>query len=177
MRIGLKILFSVGLILTACVSVARAQNAGAFREALMRPDTLYGSTVRITENGSAAEAVGRYRAAVKSTVQGYRIRIFFSNSQTAREDAKAVQRSFRQQFTDIPSYLVYDNPAFIVTVGNCVTMEEALILQNQLKGMFGTAFLWRGEIPVGEFLKGGDPVPLEEQTVTAPEYDSAGETI
>lgn len=157
------------MLLSACVGTAQAQGIASFRAELERRDALFGSSVRVVEHGSAADAVARVRPEANKTVQGYRIRIFFANNQTARQDAMAVQESFRHQFPQVPSYLVYDNPAFIVTVGNCLTLEEALILQHKLKGRFDTAFLWRGEIPLGEFVKQIEPpIEAEEETDADP---------
>lgn len=132
---------------------ASGQNVSAFKETLNRPSETSAATINVTEHGSAAEAVRKYDAATKQAkVQGYRIRIFFGNEQNARGVAQGTQGRFRNEFPGIPTYLVYENPAWIVTVGNCVTIDEALMLWNKVKKSFDTAFLWRGEIPVSEIL-------------------------
>lgn len=155
---------SVFLLLACAAGSAGAQDIRAFRESLSVADTLWGARVNVTEHGTAAEVTAGHNTAGNRTVTGYRIRIFFDNSQDARENALAVQDSFRHQFPGIPSYFVYENPAFIVTVGNCLTIEEALILQNSLKNRFGTAFLWRGEIPLHEFVREEIPLPTSSDT-------------
>ncbi len=146
------------------------QSAEAFRRELSLPDSLTGSSVRVAERGSAAEVIYMHDLSGKpSSVSGYRVRIFFDNSQAARNDSAHAQERFRELFPDIPSYRAYESPSWIVTVGNCSTMEEALILQNKVKRSFQTAFIWRGEIPLEEFLKEGDNVPQEEQVPEIPE--------
>lgn len=152
------------------VATVSGQNAEIFRQKLSEIDTLTGATVDIFEYGTAADAVASESHSQQKTVNGYRVRIFFDNSQTARQDAQAIMASFDEQFPEIKSYLAYENPAFIVTVGNCLTIEEALILQNQVKKKFKTAFIWRGDIPMQEFI-----VKLEPPKVEEPEEDA--ETI
>lgn len=156
-------ILSLIFFLALPAGAAFAQNTEVFRRSLAVPDSLTGGSVRVHEHGTAAEIVSAFSAPADQTISVYRVRIFFDKSQTAREDAIAVQSAFRSQFPDVPSYLDYIAPAFRVTVGNCITMEEALILQNKVKRHFSTAFMWSGEIPVAEFLKYGDPSP-----VTAP---------
>lgn len=133
---------------------AWGQNVSSFREKIARPSGTSAATVNISEHGSAADAVRRYDATSKPTkIQGYRIRIFFGNDQNARGVAQGTQGRFRNEFPGIPTYLVYENPAWMVTVGNCVTIDEALILWNKVKKSFDTAFIWRGEIPVSEIFR------------------------
>lgn len=151
---------------------AAAQSSGAFRAGLAEPDPVSGAAVAITENGRAAAIMERYDTEhVKGqAVPGYRVRVFFANNQNARNDAIAVQEKFRTQFPDIPTYLVYETPSFLVTVGNCMTTEEALILLGRVSKRYPTAFLWRGDIPITEFLKGGDETAKPENAEeTAPE--------
>ena len=76
---------------------------------------------------SAVRSMEGRRAPEK--VRGYRVRIYFDNVQHARSQAESVMARFREIYPDIPAYMDYDNiPYFKVTVGNCLTMEEAIIL-------------------------------------------------
>ena len=99
-------------------------------------------------------------------IPGYRIRIFFDNGQNARSEALATQERFRSEFPGIPTFLVYENPSYIVTVGNCITIDEALMLWDRVRKSFSTAFLWRGSIPVEELLR-EEPVPVPESGLQA----------
>lgn len=147
-------ILALGVIAAAlfCTQAA-AQSIAEFRRGLIIPNEPQGSYVRVTEHGAAANAVSAYGLSRPQSVPGLRICIFLSNSQTARQDAISVQESFCGMFPDIPAYLVYENPRFIVNVGNCLTEEEALILQNKVKGTFATAFIWRGGIPLDELTR------------------------
>ena len=117
------------LPLCGCFCVeAGAQSLSALKSELSTPDPSYGSRVEVEEHDGAASAVrsmeGR-RAPEK--VRGYRVRIYFDNVQHARSQAESVMARFREIYPDIPAYMDYDNiPYFKVTVGNCLTMEEAI---------------------------------------------------
>lgn len=154
-----------------CVGSAAAQNSYIFRRGLAEPDGSAGSRAIVTENGTASDVLARYNNANirKQSIPGYRVRIFFSNSQTAREDAMAIREQFRTQFPSIPTYLDYETPSWIVTVGNCMNIDEFLILLGRVNRYYPSAFQWRGDIPINEFLRGGD--------MTGVAGDDAGDDI
>lgn len=154
---------------------AAGQDIAAYKGALSRPGVFTDATVNVTEYGSAAEAVRRYDGNVRpDKIAGYRIRIFFDNGQNARAEALATQERFNSEFPGIPTFLVYENPSYIVTVGNCISIDEALMLWERVRKSFGTAFLWRGEIPVDEITV--KEIPVTELPANAgngrPEYST-----
>jgi len=144
---------------------AEGQSVAVMRGRLAGP-AADGANVTIREHDSARHVVGACdNAARDGKVQGYRVRIYFGNGQNARQEAMETQSRFRTEFPGVPTYLVYENPSFMVTVGNCVTMDEALMLWNRVRHSFATAFLWRGEIPLADLLaQENAPVPAEEGT-------------
>ena len=115
--------------------------------------TTFHQTVQIVEQGDAATIVEKNLKAESKAVNGYRIVIFMSNTQTARRDAMAIQENFTTLFPKEQSYMTYENPYFKVAVGNCTTQEEAMILLGRLRGSFPKAFIMRENINVGEFTK------------------------
>lgn len=151
-------------------SMVRAQDSGAFVRSLAEPDTLHSAVVNVTEHGRAADIMRQYNEEKVSeqTIAGYRIRIFFSNNQNARHDALAVQEKFRGQFPDISTYVVYETPSFLVTVGNCLNVDEALILLGKVRKRYPSAFMVRSDIPITEFLRNGDG---SEEPEAEPESD------
>lgn len=146
-----RVFFILSLLLTA--SAAGAQSLAAFKDQLRQPDYEYGSMVTVTEHGAAASAVRSVSASrsVSDKVRGYRVRIFFDNSQTAREGASDTKKRFEQAYPDVPVYMDYKIPDFQVTVGNCRNREEAIILQNRIAGLFPSAFVRMEEIPLELF--------------------------
>ena len=115
--------------------------------------TTVNETVAITEYGDAAAIVEQSLNTTTNGVNGYRIVIFMSNSQTARRDAVTTQENFATLFPQEQSYLTYENPYFKVAVGNCTTQEEAMILLGRLRGTFPKAFIMRESIDIGEFAR------------------------
>ena len=115
--------------------------------------TIVNETVQVTEQGDAATIVSHNLQVAQKAVNGYRIVIFMSNSQSARRDAVAAQENFSLLFPQEQSYLSYENPYFKVAVGNCTSQEEAIILLGRLRSSFPKAFIMRENINMGEFTR------------------------
>ena len=140
------------LILTLLMIVVgvSAQSLGQFRQSLAQSQN--GATIVVNEQGDAASAVASATAQTqRSNVHGYRIGIFYDNSQDARVRAAEAEQMFRASFPSIPVYKDYRNPYFIVTVGNCLTQEEATILWGRVKSLFPKAHITRTDIPIALF--------------------------
>jgi hypothetical protein len=115
--------------------------------------TTINATVTISEHGNAATIVDGNLSSEPKDINGYRIVIFMSNTQSARRDAVAIQENFATLFPQEQSYLTYENPYFKVAVGNCTSQEEAIILLGRLRGSFPKAFIMREKINTSEFTR------------------------
>lgn len=80
------------------------------------------------------------------TFQGYRVRIFFDNNKTARNESENTVTRFLSMYHGIPAYRSYQNPFFKVTVGDFRTKSEAMELLNRIKGSFPSAFVVKENI-------------------------------
>ena len=78
-----------------------------------------------------------------SEYNGYRIRIYFDNSQNAREASSAIMASFVSRHPDMPAYRTFDSPNFKVTVGDFRTRSEALAALRIIQMEFPSAFIVR----------------------------------
>ena len=148
------------LLLTICFVTAweaSAQSISRFKEQLEREIVSQnGTTARITiaEQDTAANAVASADAAQAAPrLRGYRVCIFFDNGQDARSGAMEARKIFTENYPDIPLYMVYENPYFRVTVGNCLTIEEAIILKGKLATLFPKAFPKSEELTLSDLLK------------------------
>ena len=144
-----KGLIAVFVLCGICTGV-QAQSIDRFKEQLQRPDSAYQSRVMVAEHGTAASAV-RSMAVHPSgaKVQGFRVCIYSDNVQNARTLARDAEARFKEIYPDIPTYMSYVNPYFRVTVGDCLTKEEAIILWGKIKGAFDRAVIsQREEIPL-----------------------------
>ena len=137
----------IPLILTwtllAVASGAHAQSLDAFKQRLAQPTA--GSAffdparVLVSEHGDAARAVAQ--AAQRLSYKGHRVCIFFDNGPDARSGAMAAKNLFEETFPGTKVYMVYESPWFSVSVGNCLSAEEAVILKGRVAQTFPKAFL------------------------------------
>lgn len=74
---------------------------------------------------------------------GYRVRIYFDNSQNARTVSQSVADTFAKYNPGIPVYRKYDNPYFKVTVGEFYTKSDAMRFIVQIRKKYPSAFLVR----------------------------------
>lgn len=153
-----KMILFLSALLVWGLSEGCAQQLEAFRAELEREivsdQTPERARVRVVERGDAAQAV---RAATPTNtaarLRGYRVCIFFDNGQDARAGAMEAKKLFEEQFPEIKLYMVYENPYFRVTVGNCLTIEEAVILKGKLAAHFPKAFPKAEELLLSDLLE------------------------
>lgn len=152
------------------------QQTADFIQHLAEPDSLSGARSKVTIHFSAEEAIGKYDTSTQPTesYQGYRIRIFSSNSQTARTDAEAAIALFEENYS-VPVYFAYENPYFLVTCGNCLSHEEAIILLSKVRIHFPKAFIVMSEIPAEALTTKPLPKPQPQQSEEG-EVATDGET-
>ncbi|MBQ9548867.1 MAG: SPOR domain-containing protein [Bacteroidales bacterium] len=85
----------------------------------------------------------RIESNARGQMQGYRIRIFFNNNQTARGDSEAALYRFKVHHPGVAAYRSFANPYFKVTVGDYRSKSEALEALGPIKAEFPTAFIVR----------------------------------
>lgn len=149
------------LIIVAAIAVSAAlsaQNLQTFKQKLAAPVqvdslTTIKQTVIVTEHDDAANLTQQAANKQTAAVNGFRIMIFMSNSQTARTEALAARDTLAVRMPDQQSYVTYENPYFKVAAGNCTSKEEALVLLEKIKRDFPKAFIMRENIPLEELAK------------------------
>ncbi|MFI3331313.1 MAG: hypothetical protein R3Y38_05865 [Rikenellaceae bacterium] len=129
-----------------------AQNQEEFVAKLSLADSLTHASAIVIKHSNTADYITQTESAVNSELSIYRINIFFDNSQNAREDALKTKEKFSELFPDIPCYLNYENPYFKITVGNCTSSQEAIILQGKLTKEFPKSFLTRERVEIKTML-------------------------
>lgn len=65
-------------------------------------------------------------------IQGFRIRIFSSNAQTARATSQAVKEEFESLYPDISADQKFENIDYRVLIGNFRTKSEAMRFHKEL---------------------------------------------
>jgi len=103
--------------------------------------------VTVTQSPEMKAALSRHISNNESRkIVGYRVRIFFDNSQNARAKSESVAGMFSSAYPGIAVYRSYASPFFKVTVGNFRTRNEAQLFANQLNGIFPSAFIVKEHI-------------------------------
>jgi hypothetical protein len=103
--------------------------------------TMDGSVVRVRESISVGEAVDDIESKNRrKEIEGYRIVIFSDNGQYAGDNAREVLEKFQENHPHINAYMVYESPYFKVSVGDCLTLEEASHLMAQLDDEYPELF-------------------------------------
>lgn len=104
------------------------------------------ATVSVNQSREIAHAfASKVEANSFKEVSGYRIRIYFSNAQNAREESMAAVVRFKEKYA-YPVYHSFVNPNFKVTVGDFRSKSEALGLLERVKRDFPSAFIVKENI-------------------------------
>lgn len=160
-----RLLLTLSLIAMACFP-ALAQDVltdSLYCDTVVKVDsTLAGKTIfdvlpshwkgdrgNVTVNQSYAvqAALQRHIASGKfKEINGYRIRIYFSNAQNAREASMAAAQLFQSHFAGCNIYRRFISPNFKVTVGDFRTKSEALAYLEAVRADFPAAFIVREKI-------------------------------
>ena len=134
-------------IVMLCFAVTvSAQSVEQFRRGLLN-STEDGGSVVVIEGEGVSDAILAVEAQRRSKeVSGFRVVIFSDNGQYAGDNADAVLQEFKALYPRINAYLVYESPYFKVSVGDCLSMEEAQILMAKILPNYPKAFPRRESI-------------------------------
>jgi len=91
----------------------------------------------------AIEKKAEYHRLSSGEQSGYRIKIHFS---VDREQAKATRNKFVARFPECSSYEEYQQPYFVVLVGDYKTKLEAFESWKRIQPDFPGAFIVKGKI-------------------------------
>ena len=86
-----------------------------------------------------------YHRLTNGVQDGYRIKLHFG---VDRENAEAVRKKFSEKFTDMVADLEYQQPNFVVLVGNYRTKLQAFESKQKIQIEFPDAFIVKSKIKV-----------------------------
>jgi hypothetical protein len=89
------------------------------------------------------EKKAEYHIKTSGESDGYRVKIHFSADRSKAEDARA---KFESKYSDVSSYLDYQQPNWVVIVGNYKTKLEAYELLKKIKDNFPYGFIVKSKI-------------------------------
>lgn len=103
--------------------------------------------VNVYQADTISQAVLEHVAAnADRAMNGYRVRIFFDNKQSARTASEETLKRFESMYHDVVAYRTYANPYFKVTVGDFRTKSEAMALLERIRYEFPSAFVVKENI-------------------------------
>ena len=109
--------------------------------------SVLGAGVTVNQSTAMKSAFDSYVSANASKkVSGYRIRVYYENSQNARNRSEAIARSISGTYPGIGVYRTFESPNFKVCVGDFRTKDEALKLYHALKSSYPTAIILKETI-------------------------------
>lgn len=100
--------------------------------------------VTVVQSGAIkASVLEKARTNEGKMQNGFRIRIFFDNSQSARSGSEAALYRFKMKYPEVAAYRSFTSPYFKVTVGDYRNKSEALEALSEIRKDFPTAFIVR----------------------------------
>ena len=97
-----------------------------------RVDTLLSRYVQINE--------------MHPVIEGWRIEIFFEAGNYSKKQAMEAKADFVKKYTEVPSYLIFQQPYYKVRVGDFRTKMEAERFLHQIEFEYPQAFVVMDEI-------------------------------
>lgn len=103
------------------------------------------STIILTRDARIDDLIAKQKDsnALKQTMTGYRVQIYFGS---VRQKASDVKQDFSSKHTEVNSYLTYLAPNFKVRVGDFRTRLEAQGFLKSIEGQYPTSFIVQDEI-------------------------------
>jgi len=99
-------------------------------------------SIRVNQSQGTVQGFENYRLDnYRKGYNGFRVRIFYSNSQNARRNAAVAIDNFCLKFPGTQYYFEYDNPFFLVTVGDYGSRIAAERALRQFKTEFSSAVI------------------------------------
>jgi len=129
---------------------AQQKDSVVYRANPMVDSTLVGQNIfsslskNVTVNQSSGirSAMDARKARNRSRMfNGYRIRIYFDNSQNARWGSESAVSTFKSIYPGMSVYRTFQSPYFKVTVGDFRTRADAQAVLLTIKTYFPTAFI------------------------------------
>ena len=109
--------------------------------------SVLGAGVTVNQSTAMKSAFDSYVSANASKkVSGYRIRVYYENSQNARNRSESIARTISGTYPGIGVYRTFESPNFKVCVGDYRTKDEALKMYHALKSSYPTAIILKETI-------------------------------
>ncbi len=141
--LGLILLGGIGLRAQDTTGVARVDSTFVGKDIL----SIIGPGVEISQSPAMKNALRSYiKKNAEKTITGYRVRVFYDNSASARSRSAAIEAELRRLFPEHGVYRNFISPNYKVAIGDFRTKDEALKVYNSLKASYPTAYIIKESI-------------------------------
>ncbi|MCB9446795.1 MAG: SPOR domain-containing protein [Flavobacteriales bacterium] len=82
----------------------------------------------------------------KGTVEGFRVQVFFGSGVQAKNQANEAKSKVLVKYPDLPVYVKWESPNYLVRVGNCRNRLEAEKLKHEVSVDFPGCFIVKDQI-------------------------------
>lgn len=89
------------------------------------------------------EKKAEYHRRTNGESDGYRVKIHFGSD---RAKAEEIQSKFTSKYSEIPTYQEYQQPNFVIMVGDYKTKLEAFEVMKKIKEDFPYAFIVKSKV-------------------------------
>lgn len=142
--LGVFVFFQVACF---CVSAQSQKRPAIIRELTApQPD---GNKIQIIGDKPIEDLMARHieNNSRKSTITGYRLRIFSQSTQlVAKDNAFKAKSKFLQNYPDQEALVTFIAPDWVVYVGNFRSRTDAFRLKKQMESLFPNAFIVEQQI-------------------------------
>ena len=139
----LSLAFSAGAAAQDSLEVATVDSLLVGKDIL----GIIGPGVSVNQSTAIRSALKSYISSnATKSISGYRIRVFYDNSQNARTKSESIERYISSIYEGIRVYRSYESPNYKVSVGDFRTKDEALGLYNSLKATYPSSLIIRESI-------------------------------
>lgn len=83
---------------------------------------------------------------INSGIEGWRIEIFFEAGNNSKTQAMEARSVFIEKYSDMPSYLMFQQPYYKVRAGDFRTKVEAVKFLKEIESDYPNAFVVNDEI-------------------------------
>ncbi len=114
---------------------------------LLQTPNSNGDHVTLHQSSTIKDLVNGYKVRnFSKKTQGFRVRLFFDNSQTARQKAIEIESNFQNLYPGVSTYRTYQNLYFKVAVGDFRTRTDAMHFLQSIAYNYPGAFIIKENI-------------------------------
>ena len=133
----MRIIFLIGVFCISLLSYTQAQEGN----------------LKIIQDDKVEWLLNQYKLVNEKNdkIEGYRVQIYSDSGSGSKLRTEKVKKEFDDEYPDIGSYLIYEEPYFKLRVGNFRTRLDARRFLEKISAEYDYAFIVSADIEFPEF--------------------------